>query len=113
MIVINDRDLPGRIGNIEIVNRVGRREITHAMHDIDGTYSLIRQWRPVMSRSLWYAMSQGLKGDYDSVEKVKELKRDHTLTAIKQMLLQPPPGDQPSTKDVEESDHGNRQDSSG
>ena len=50
---------------------------------------------------------------FEILEKVKELKRDHTLTAIKQMLLQPPPGDQPSTKDVEESDHGNRQDSSG
>jgi phosphoserine phosphatase len=73
MVVINDRDLHGRIGNIEIVNRVGRREITHAIHDIDGTYSLIRQWRPVMSRSLYYAMSQGLKGEFDSVEKVREL----------------------------------------
>lgn len=50
---------------------------------------------------------------FEILERVKELKRDHTLTAIKQMLLQPPPGDQPSTKDVEESDHGNRQDSSG
>jgi len=73
MVVIDDRDLPGRIGNIEIVNRCGRREITHAIHDIDGTYSLIRQWRPVMSRSLWYAMSQGLKGDYDSAGKVRQL----------------------------------------
>jgi len=73
MILIDDRNLPDRIGNIEIVNRVGRREITHGIHDIDGTYSLIRQWRPVMSRSLYYAMSQGLKGDYDSAEKVKEL----------------------------------------
>lgn len=50
---------------------------------------------------------------FEILEKVKELKRDHTLTAIKQMLRQPPTGDQPSTKDVEESDHGNRQDSSG
>ena len=73
MIVIDDRNLPDRIGNIDIVNRIGRREITHAIHDIDGTYSLIRQWRPVMSRSLWYAMSQGLKGDYDSPEKVRQV----------------------------------------
>lgn len=73
MIVIDDRNLPDRIGNIDIVNRIGRREITHAIHDIDGTYSLIRQWRPVMSRSLWYAMSQGLKGDYDSPAKVRQV----------------------------------------
>jgi|GEM_PF-366885 len=73
MIVIDDRNLPDRIGNIDILNRVGRREITHAIHDIDGTYSLIREWRPVMSRSLWYAMSQGLKGDYDSPGKVSQV----------------------------------------
>ncbi|MFH1709127.1 MAG: hypothetical protein ABIF71_14580 [Planctomycetota bacterium] len=49
-----------------IVNRAGRREITHAVHDIDGTYSLIRDWPPVMSLSIHWAMTCGLEEDFDS-----------------------------------------------
>ncbi len=73
MILIDDRNFPVSLSGIELVNRIGIRQITHAIHDIDGTYSLIRHWRPVMSRSLWHAMSGGLKPGYDSPEMVQEV----------------------------------------
>jgi len=51
---------------------------------------------------------------FETLERIKELKRDHTLTAIKQILQeQPPSGGPPSTRDVEESDHERRNDPSG
>lgn len=53
---------------LEIVNRIGKREITHVFHDIDGTHSLIRQWHPVMSVTLEYTILEGLKEGYDSPE---------------------------------------------
>ena len=49
---INDSN----IKNAEIVNKIGKREITHVFHDIDGTHSLIRQWHPVMSVTLEYTI---------------------------------------------------------
>ena len=73
MLKIDDRNLADSSGGIDVINRVGTREITHAIHDIDGTYSLIRQWRPVMSRSLCHAMSGGLKSGYDSPSMVREV----------------------------------------
>ena len=73
MIVIDDRNITDCSSGLELVNTTGTRKITHAIHDIDGTYSLIRQWRPVMSRSLWHAMSGGLKPGYDSAEMVSEV----------------------------------------
>lgn len=52
---------------LEIVNRLGvPRRITHAIHDIDGTHSLIRDWPPVMSLAMWYAMTCGFPEDFDS-----------------------------------------------
>ena len=72
-IVIDDRNLPADTGTLDIVRPVGRRTITHAIHDIDGTHSLIRDWQPVMSRSLHYGKTCGLREDFDAPEKVAEL----------------------------------------
>lgn len=36
-------------GDIEIIIPFGKREITHIIHDIDGTHSLIRDWQPIIS----------------------------------------------------------------
>ncbi|HHH75880.1 MAG TPA: hypothetical protein ENL03_02505, partial [Phycisphaerae bacterium] len=58
---------------IEIVNRVGRREITHVIHDIDGTHSLIRDWPPVMSLSMYWAKVCGYGEGYDSDENAQKL----------------------------------------
>lgn len=66
---INDSN----IKNTEIVNKIGKREITHVFHDIDGTHSLIRQWHPVMSVTLEYTILEGLKGEYDSEENLQML----------------------------------------
>jgi len=51
---------------LEIVRRVGQRAISIAMHDVDGTHSLIRDWPPVMSLTIHYAMTSGLPEDFDS-----------------------------------------------
>jgi phosphoglycolate phosphatase-like HAD superfamily hydrolase len=53
---------------VEIIKPVGRRTITHAMHDIDGTHSLVRDWPPVMSLTIHWAMTCGLREDFDSEE---------------------------------------------
>lgn len=49
-----------------VLRPVGRRVITHCFHDVDGTHSLIRDWPPVMSAVLEYAMNCGLADDFDS-----------------------------------------------
>ena len=36
-------------GNPSVIGSFGEREILYALHDIDGTHSLIRDWPPVMS----------------------------------------------------------------
>ena len=51
---------------IDVVNSIGRRDITHVVHDIDGTHSLIREWPPVMSLSIHWAMTCGLPDNFDS-----------------------------------------------
>ncbi len=61
------------IDSARIINRAGRREISIALHDIDGTHSLIRDWPPVMSLSLHYAMTGGLPDDFDSDENLARL----------------------------------------
>ena len=66
MISINDHNLPERGEGFEIVNRIGERQITHAFHDIDGTHSLIREWQPVMSICLHFAMGSRLDDDFDN-----------------------------------------------
>lgn len=73
MIVLDDTHLPDRIGDLEIVRRVGRRTLTHAFHDIDGTHSLIRDWPPVMSALISWVIANGLPEDYDSEAKAASL----------------------------------------
>lgn len=69
---IHDGDLTS-CGKLEIVKPVGRRVITHAIHDVDGTHSLIRDWPPVMSICIHYAMTSGLPEDFDSEAQVRRL----------------------------------------
>ncbi len=57
----------------EVVNPAGRREITCAIHDVDGTHSLIRDWPPVMSIAIHWAMVSGLPDDFDSDEHLQAL----------------------------------------
>lgn len=68
-------DSPIQSGDdLEIVNRLeAPRWITHVIHDIDGTHSLIRDWPPVMSLSMWYAMHCGFPGDFDSTDNIDRL----------------------------------------
>ena len=40
-VLYDDSNVLDRQGNIEIINRLGKRKITHVIHDIDGTHSLI------------------------------------------------------------------------
>jgi len=68
MAIFDDSCLNGDPGNIEAINPVGRRRITHVVHDIDGTHSLIRDWPPVMSLVIHWAMTCGLEEDFDSPE---------------------------------------------
>jgi phosphoglycolate phosphatase-like HAD superfamily hydrolase len=101
MLLLDDTNLPDRIGNLEIVRRVGRRTITHVFHDIDGTHSLIREWPPVMSALISWVIARGLPNGYDSddnarrlAERVESLRSEETdrfavdtagLTALTQM----------------------------
>jgi len=73
MLLLNDTNLPDRIGNLEIVRRVGRRTILHAFHDIDGTHSLIREWPPVMSALISWVAASGLPEGYDGDENAARL----------------------------------------
>lgn len=72
MAILDDSVLTDAAG-IETVRAVGRREITHAIHDVDGTHSLIRDWPPVMSLSIHWAMTSGLNDDFDSNENLAAL----------------------------------------
>jgi len=63
--VLDDSVLSGAV-NVEVNRPAGRRIITHAIHDVDGTHSLIRDWPPVMSLSVHWAMTGGLEDDFDS-----------------------------------------------
>ncbi len=58
---------------VELLIPFGKREFTHVIHDIDGTHSLIRDWPPVMSLSMHYAMTSGLEDGFDSKENVEKL----------------------------------------
>lgn len=71
--IIDDSLIADDPGNVEIVNPAGRRSLTHVIHDIDGTHSLIRNWPPVMSLSIHWAMTSGLSDDFDSEENLKAL----------------------------------------
>ena len=72
MICIDDTAV--RDSAIEIINPLGeRREITHVIHDIDGTHSLIRDWPPVMSVCIDWAMKCGLEDDFDSEANLRKL----------------------------------------
>ncbi|HHN46446.1 MAG TPA: HAD family hydrolase [Planctomycetes bacterium] len=73
MAILDDGFLDGDCSGIRIVKRAGRREISHVFHDVDGTHSLIRDWPPVMSLSIHWAMTCGLKEDFDSKENAGKL----------------------------------------
>jgi phosphoglycolate phosphatase-like HAD superfamily hydrolase len=73
MPIIDDRGLERGWDGCQVLRPVGCRRITHAIHDIDGTHSLIRDWPPVMSLSIHWAMTCGLKPDFDSPAVVREL----------------------------------------
>ncbi len=68
MMILDDTNLPDRVGELEIVRRVGRRTISHAFHDIDGTHSLIRDWPPVMSALISWIIANGMPEGYDGEE---------------------------------------------
>jgi len=68
MMILDDTNLPDRAGELEIVRRVGRRPISHAFHDIDGTHSLIREWPPVMSALISWVIANGMPEGYDREE---------------------------------------------
>ncbi|HUW84053.1 MAG TPA: HAD family hydrolase [Phycisphaerae bacterium] len=73
MAILDDTTLQADPGNIEIVRPVGRRRITHVIHDIDGTHSLIRDWPPVMSLTIHWAINCGLGEDFDSQQNREKL----------------------------------------
>lgn len=73
MALLDDSEIAGRKSRIEVIKPVGRRTITHVMHDIDGTHSLIRDWPPVMSLTIHWAMTCGLRDDFDSEENCRQL----------------------------------------
>ena len=73
MAVLDDSVLSGGTPNVQVIRPAGRRRITHVVHDIDGTHSLIRDWPPVMSLSVHYAMTCGLPDDFDSPARAAEL----------------------------------------
>ena len=75
MAVLDDSVLSGADSNIEVLRPAGRRTITHAFHDVDGTHSLIRDWPPVMSLSIHWAMTSGLGEDFDSDRNLAALIR--------------------------------------
>lgn len=70
--IICDNGVVSKEG-LELVNLIGKREITHVFHDIDGTHSLIRQWHPVMSVTLETTILEGLPEGYDSEENTARL----------------------------------------
>ena len=73
MISINDKNIPRKSRGMEVLNPVGERRITHAIHDIDGTHSLIRKWEPVMSACLHYAANNALEDGFDDESAVAAL----------------------------------------
>jgi len=73
MLIIDDAGAPANLGDLEIVHAVGRRRVSCAVHDIDGTHSLIRDWPPVMSRVLHAVVVEGLPTGYDNPVRVEEL----------------------------------------
>jgi hypothetical protein len=62
-----------KLADVELITPFGKSEITHVIHDIDGTHSLIRDWQPTMSACMHWAMTGGLKQDFDSEKNVHRL----------------------------------------
>jgi hypothetical protein len=71
--IFDDSVLSEQPSRLEFVRPVGRRQVTHAIHDVDGTHSVIRDWPPVMSLSIHWAMTSGLAEDFDSDEHLRDL----------------------------------------
>ena len=88
-VILDDTSLPNDT-NIEIVNPAGRRELTHVIHDIDGTHSLIRDWPPVMSLVIHWAMTSGLEENFDSDTNLKELIKKVGKDPLDYSLCQSP-----------------------
>ncbi|MCF6176363.1 MAG: hypothetical protein L3J71_11415 [Victivallaceae bacterium] len=83
MIVIDDTTIAG--SSVELINSFGKREITHVIHDIDGTHSLIRDWPPVMSLAMHWAMTCGLESGFDSPENLQILVERVGKAALPEM----------------------------
>lgn len=75
MLMISDDGLPERVGDLEIVNRIGSRSISCVFHDIDGTHSRIRQWEPIMSRVLHTVIKDGIPAEMDSSQAVEQVSQ--------------------------------------
>ena len=75
MLIVDDTRAGAETDGLEIVNPIGRRRITWAIHDIDGTHSLIRDWQPVMSRVLYEVIVGGLPPGYDDQSRVEKLSQ--------------------------------------
>jgi phosphoglycolate phosphatase-like HAD superfamily hydrolase len=73
MMILDDTNLPDRVGELEIVRRVGRRAVSHVFHDIDGTHSLIREWPPVMSALISWIIANGMPEGYDREENAADI----------------------------------------
>lgn len=52
---------------------INNHKIKYALHDIDGTHSLIRDWPPVMSICLYDVIVNGLPEDFNSIENQNRL----------------------------------------
>lgn len=72
MAYIDDAGINSEHG-FEVVKKVGKREIRYAIHDIDGTHSLIRDWQPTMSITIHHAMTCGLEEGFDSDKEIGKL----------------------------------------
>jgi len=75
VLIVDDTRAGAETDGLEIVNPIGRRRITWAIHDIDGTHSLIRDWQPVMSRVLYEVIVGGLPPGYDDQSRVEKLSQ--------------------------------------
>lgn len=71
--IINEKILQNADQSVELVRNFKECNITHAFHDIDGTYSLIRKWEPVMSAVLNDVIVNGLPENFNSPVKLSQL----------------------------------------
>lgn len=65
-----------------IINPYTEREVKYAFHDVDGTYSLIRNWPPVMSAVLHDVIVNGLPKNLLSDKNINRLVYKSGLTPL-------------------------------